>query len=132
MVGSIDHGSPDQTILLEATTDVFYIPDDEELGADIATVLNEDFYFGSFSWSDDVLRVTSSLAWNRNCREMLMAFRQACLQQATRANQIALPGLVIFRHQRHVVKLLRMGFFKSAGVPGPKGDEIVRAIQLNS
>lgn len=94
-VASIDHGDQDWTIILEATTDVFYIPGDDELGARVAKVLNDDFFFGSFFWSDDVLRAKTSLAWNRNCREMLTVFRQACLQQATRANQVALAYLGI-------------------------------------
>ncbi|WP_460599415.1 hypothetical protein [Flexivirga lutea] len=94
-VGSVEHDSTDRTIVLEATTDVFYIPEDEELGAYVAKVLNDDFYFGSFYWSDDVLRVSTSLAWNNDCRELLTVFRQACLQQTTRANQVALAYLGI-------------------------------------
>lgn len=95
-VASIDeHGAEDRTIVVEATTDVFYIPEDEELGAHVAKVLNEDFYFGSFYWADDVLRASTKLAWNKNCREMLAVFRQAALHQATRANQVALAYLGI-------------------------------------
>ena len=86
-----EHPAPkSDEILLQATTDLFYIPGDEELGSQVARTLNETFHFGSFYWSDDVVRASTTLAWTRGDEQMLGVLRQACLQQATRANQVAL------------------------------------------
>lgn len=91
--GVVDEDTPDETLVLTASTDLFYLPDDAALGAHLAATLNETFHFGSFFWFDGIVKATTSVAWNRHCREMLAVFRQACLHLATRANQVAIGVL---------------------------------------
>ena len=79
---------PNQDLLIRvtATTDVFAY-DDEKSGTSLVQGFNNFFPFGAWVWNDGVISMTSSLAVNRHCLDLLSQFRDACLVQAAHSHE---------------------------------------------
>ena len=95
----LEPGRPDALMRVTAMTDTLQVAD-EALGLQIVAEANRQFPSGAFILQDGVVRATSSVALNPQCRGMLTAFHQAALIQATVAHEVAnsrrsTPGVTI-------------------------------------
>lgn len=82
-----DAPNQDALVRVTATMDVF-AHEDEESGTSMVQGFNNFFPFGAWVWQNGVISMTSSLAVNRHCLDLLPQFRDACLVQASHSHEV--------------------------------------------
>src|SRR5664279_2883842 len=79
---------PNQDVLIRVTATIDVLAyDDEKSGTAVVQGFNNFFPFGAWVWNDGVISMTSSLAVNRHCLDLLPQFRDACLVQAAHSHE---------------------------------------------
>ena len=79
---------PNQDVLIRVTATIDVLAyDDEKSGTAVVQGFNDFFPFGAWVWNDGVISMTSSLAVNRQCLDLLPQFRDACLVQAAHSHE---------------------------------------------